>query len=177
MRYAASPMRPWECSAASAPGSRTRAPRSPRSPTSYSAPARSPWSPSTPTNSRSGGDGCRKNWGGATSTARPCARARGPPPQASDQCNTPPRGGPPPSPEVPATLLAPRPPTMAALPADNPPEWRERMQKDLVRDIEHGMTLTAREIARSEALRSVQGLTAGDLARGQRHAVLDVPHQ
>lgn len=44
--------------------------------------------------------------------------------------------------------------TMVALHADKLPRWRERMQKDLVRDIEQGLTLTAREIARSEVLRS-----------------------
>ena len=57
--------------------------------------------------------------------------------------------------EVPDIILGTRGLTMVALHADKLPEWRERMQKDLVRDIEHGMTLTAREIARSEALRSV----------------------
>jgi len=57
--------------------------------------------------------------------------------------------------EVPDIILGTRALTMVALHADKLPEWRERMQKDLVRDIEHGMTLTAREIARSEALRSV----------------------
>ena len=57
--------------------------------------------------------------------------------------------------EVPDIILGTRALTMVALHADKLPEWRELMQKDLVRDIEHGMTLTAREIARSEALRSV----------------------
>ena len=57
--------------------------------------------------------------------------------------------------EVPDIILGTRGLTMVALHAEKLPEWRERMQKDLVRDIEHGMTLTAREIARSEALRSV----------------------
>jgi amidase len=44
---------------------------------------------------------------------------------------------------------------MVALHADKLPAWRERMQKDLVRDIEQGLTLTASEIARSEVLRSL----------------------
>src|SRR2546430_6054900 len=57
--------------------------------------------------------------------------------------------------EVPDIILGTRALPMVALHADKLPEWRELMQKDLVRDIEHGMTLTAREIARSEALRSV----------------------
>jgi len=57
--------------------------------------------------------------------------------------------------EVPDIILGTRALTMVALHADKLPEWRELMQKDLVRDIEHGMTLTARAIARSEALRSV----------------------
>jgi len=45
--------------------------------------------------------------------------------------------------------------TMVALHADKLPGWRERMQRDLVQDIEQGLTLTATEIARSEVLRSV----------------------
>jgi amidase len=45
--------------------------------------------------------------------------------------------------------------TMVASHADKLPEWRERMQKDLVADVEHGLAATPREIARSEALRSV----------------------
>ena len=57
--------------------------------------------------------------------------------------------------EVPDIILGTRALTMVALHADKLPEWRELMQKDLVRDIEHGMALTAREIAHSEALRSV----------------------
>ena len=44
---------------------------------------------------------------------------------------------------------------MVALHADKLPEWRERMQKDLVQDIEQGLTVTAREIAHGEVLRSV----------------------
>ena len=44
---------------------------------------------------------------------------------------------------------------MVALHADKLPEWRERMQKDLVRDIEQGLALTAQDIARGEVLRSV----------------------
>ena len=57
--------------------------------------------------------------------------------------------------EVPDIILGTRALTMVALHADKLPEWRELMQKDLVRDIEHGMALTAREIAHSEALRSM----------------------
>jgi amidase len=45
--------------------------------------------------------------------------------------------------------------TMVAAHADRLPEWRERMQKGLVWDVEQGLTVTAREIARSEVLRSV----------------------
>jgi len=45
--------------------------------------------------------------------------------------------------------------TMVALHADKLPTWRERMQQDLVSDIEHGLALTTREIARGELLRSV----------------------
>ncbi len=45
--------------------------------------------------------------------------------------------------------------TMVALHADKLPGWRERMQRDLVQDIEQGLTLTATEIARSEVLRSI----------------------
>jgi amidase len=45
--------------------------------------------------------------------------------------------------------------TMTALHADKLPKWAERMQKDLVQDIERGLALTAREIAHSEVLRSV----------------------
>ena len=41
--------------------------------------------------------------------------------------------------------------TMVALRADKLSEWRDRMQKDLVEDIEHGLA----EIARSEVLQSV----------------------
>jgi amidase len=44
---------------------------------------------------------------------------------------------------------------MVALHADKLPQWRERMQKDLVRDIEQGLMLTATEIARAEVLRGV----------------------
>jgi amidase len=57
--------------------------------------------------------------------------------------------------EVDDIVLGTRALTMVALHADKLPQWRERMQKDLVRDIEQGLTLTAREIARSEVLRSV----------------------
>jgi amidase len=44
---------------------------------------------------------------------------------------------------------------MVALHADKLPEWRERMQKHLVQDIEQGLALTTSEIARAETLRSV----------------------
>jgi amidase len=57
--------------------------------------------------------------------------------------------------EVPEIISGTRGLTMVALHADKLPEWRERMQKELVRDVERGMTLTAKEIARSEVLRSV----------------------
>ena len=42
---------------------------------------------------------------------------------------------------------------MVALHADKLPQWRERMQENLVRDIEQGLALTASEIARAEVLR------------------------
>jgi amidase len=57
--------------------------------------------------------------------------------------------------EVNDILLGTRGVAMVALHADKLPAWRERIQKDLVRDIEHGLTLTVKEIARGEALRSV----------------------
>jgi len=57
--------------------------------------------------------------------------------------------------EVPEIVRATRGPMMVALHADKLPEWRERMQKDLVRDVEKGLALTAKEIARGEVLRSV----------------------
>jgi amidase len=44
--------------------------------------------------------------------------------------------------------------TMVAMQADKLPGWREKLQKDLVRDIDQGLTATARDIARSETLRS-----------------------
>ena len=44
---------------------------------------------------------------------------------------------------------------MVALHADKLPRMAGAMQKDLVQDIEQGLTLTATEIARSEVLRSV----------------------
>ena len=43
---------------------------------------------------------------------------------------------------------------IVALHGDKLPQWRDRMQKELVNDIERGLALTAREIARSEVLRS-----------------------
>src|SRR5262249_36089605 len=57
--------------------------------------------------------------------------------------------------EVPDIIRGTRALTMVALHANRLPEWREQMQKDLVLDVEHGLALTAREIARSEVLRSV----------------------
>jgi amidase len=45
--------------------------------------------------------------------------------------------------------------TMVALHADKLPQWRDRMQKGLVQDIDQGLALTTQEIARSEVLRSV----------------------
>jgi amidase len=56
--------------------------------------------------------------------------------------------------EVPDIIRGTRALTMVALHADKLPEWRERMQKDLVSDVEHGLALTTRDIARSELLRS-----------------------
>jgi amidase len=57
--------------------------------------------------------------------------------------------------EVPEIIEGTRGLTMVALHADRLAEWRERMQKELVRDVERGLGLTTREIARSEVLRSV----------------------
>jgi amidase len=57
--------------------------------------------------------------------------------------------------EVPDIIRGTRALTMVALHADKLPEWRELMQKDLVEDVERGLALTTREIARSEVLRSV----------------------
>jgi amidase len=55
---------------------------------------------------------------------------------------------------------------MLALHADKVVKWRERMQKDLVRDIEEARALSAADIARAEVLRSalwqrVQAFMAG----------------
>src|SRR5262245_43861878 len=44
---------------------------------------------------------------------------------------------------------------MVALHADRLAEWRERMQKDLVQDVDQSLALTTREIAHAEVLRSV----------------------
>ena len=41
--------------------------------------------------------------------------------------------------EVPDIIRGTRVLTMVALHADKLPEWRERMQKDLVLDVEHGL--------------------------------------
>jgi len=43
---------------------------------------------------------------------------------------------------------------MVALQANKLPGWRERLQKDLVRDIDQGLTATAGDVAHSEVLRS-----------------------
>jgi amidase len=43
---------------------------------------------------------------------------------------------------------------MTALQLDKLPGWRERLQKDLVRDIDQGLTRTAQDVAHSEVLRS-----------------------
>jgi amidase len=57
--------------------------------------------------------------------------------------------------EVPDIIRGTRAVTMVALHADKLPRWREQMQKELVSDVEHGLALTIRDIARSELLRSV----------------------
>ena len=44
--------------------------------------------------------------------------------------------------------------TMTALQLDKLPGWREQLQKDLVRDIDQGLTRTAQDVAHSEVLRS-----------------------
>jgi amidase len=44
--------------------------------------------------------------------------------------------------------------TMTALEIEKVPGWRERLQKDLVRDIDHGLTRSAQDVARAEVLRS-----------------------
>ncbi len=56
--------------------------------------------------------------------------------------------------EVPDIIRGTRAVTMVALHADKLPQWREQMQKDLVSDVEQGLALTTRDIARSELLRS-----------------------
>jgi amidase len=56
--------------------------------------------------------------------------------------------------EVPEIINGTRAVTMVALHADKLPRWRESMQKELVRDVEHGLSLTTRDISRSEVLRS-----------------------
>jgi amidase len=57
--------------------------------------------------------------------------------------------------EVPDIIRGTRALTMVALHADKLPQWREQMQKDLVSDVEQGLALPTRDIARSELLRSV----------------------
>src|SRR5262249_30276843 len=57
--------------------------------------------------------------------------------------------------EVPEIIQGTRALTMVAAYADRLPEWRERMQKELVLDVERGLGLTTRDLARSEVLRSV----------------------
>jgi len=44
--------------------------------------------------------------------------------------------------------------TMTALEIEKVPGWRERLQKDLVRDIDQGLTRSAQDVARAEVLRS-----------------------
>ncbi len=44
--------------------------------------------------------------------------------------------------------------TMVSLQLDKVPGWRERLQKDLVRDIDQALTRSARDVAHSEVLRS-----------------------
>ena len=44
--------------------------------------------------------------------------------------------------------------TMVALQLDKLPEWRERLQKELVGDIDQGLTRSARDVADSEILRA-----------------------
>jgi amidase len=56
--------------------------------------------------------------------------------------------------EVPDIIRGTRAVTMVALHADRLPQWREQMQKDLVSDVDNGLALTIREIARSELMRS-----------------------
>jgi amidase len=56
--------------------------------------------------------------------------------------------------EVPDIIRGTRALSMVALHADKLPQWREQMQKDLVSDVEQGLALTTRDIARSELLRS-----------------------
>jgi amidase len=56
--------------------------------------------------------------------------------------------------QVPDIIRGTRALTMVALHADKLPRWREQMQKDLVSDVEQGLALTTRDIARSELLRS-----------------------
>jgi amidase len=56
--------------------------------------------------------------------------------------------------EVPEIIRGTRALSMVALHADKLPKWREHMQKDLVADVEQGLQLTTRDIARSELLRS-----------------------
>jgi amidase len=57
--------------------------------------------------------------------------------------------------EVPEIIKGTRALTMVALHADRLPKWRESMQRELVVDVEQGLGLTTRDIARSEVLRSV----------------------
>jgi len=56
--------------------------------------------------------------------------------------------------DVPEIVRGTRGLSMVALHANKLPKWREHMQKELVADIEQGLALTPREIARSEALRT-----------------------
>jgi len=56
--------------------------------------------------------------------------------------------------EVPDIIRGTRAVTMVARHADKLPKWRDQAQKDLVSDVEYGLALTTRDIARSELLRS-----------------------
>jgi amidase len=56
--------------------------------------------------------------------------------------------------EVPDIVRGTRAVAMVALHGDKLPRWRDQMQKELVLDIEQGLTLTASEIARSELQRT-----------------------
>ena len=62
--------------------------------------------------------------------------------------------------------------TMVALHGDKLPQWRDQMQAELVKDIERGLALSARDIARSEVLRSVLWHRVRDFMAGRELLVL-----